>query len=140
MSSGVIPVNKFSLSVRLWYYTNLLHGVWWAVSLAIIDGSFSFSLLVVTLAITSFAAAASALVIPCAIPLFAYVSSLARRSRLIAAGMVISALWGLSTVPLMLIPGYVPYTIYTFLSYTLPGLGAAYVAAAYVYRRWLFQQ
>lgn len=136
----ICTMNKWSQSIKLWYFTSLLHGVWWAGWLIITEGGFSLGILVAPLIAAIFGAIASAIAIPCAVPLFAYALSLAKSPRLIALGVIIPALWGLSTIPLTLIPSHVPFTINSFLSYTLPALGAAYIAAAYVYRPWLFRQ
>lgn len=132
-------MSKWSQSIKLWYFTSLLHGVWWIGWLLITEGNFSLGILVAPLAAAAFGAIASALAIPCAVPLFAYALSLAKPHRFAAAGVIILLLWGLSTVPIILVPSYVPFTPYTFLSYTLPSLGAAYLAAAYVYRVYLFR-
>jgi len=132
-------MDKFSQNARLWYFTSLLHGVLWTGLLLISEGKFSLEILAAPLLITVFGAITSAIAIPCAVPLFAYALPLARRQRLIAVGIIILLLWGLSTLPLIAIPSYVRYTPYTFLSHTLPGLGAAYLATAYVYRFRLFR-
>jgi hypothetical protein len=137
--SKAIPMNRLVHSVKLWYSTNLLHGIWWASSFLILQGKFSFDVLIVALLIIVFSALASALVIPCAIPLFTYALALSKSARIATVGIIIPVLWGLSTVPLMLIPTYVSPTISSFLSNTLPALGAAYLAAAYTYRVWLFR-